>query len=112
MPSLRRGVERSGLIRPAGYRVPVKTRILAGGLHTARQQIVRVDREASGLPDRTTLQAFERAARRAVADCDALLVSDYGSGLITLAHSSRDVVSRITARRSARDTVERGRGEP
>jgi len=98
--SLRHGVERSWLIQPAGYQVPVKTRILAGGLHTARQQIVRVDREASLLPDQESLQVFERAARRAVTDCDALLVSDYGSGLITPA-----LVARLKAH-----IAKRGRG--
>ena len=29
-----------------GYRTPVKTRILAGGIHSAKQQVVRIDREA------------------------------------------------------------------
>ena len=28
------------------YRTPVKTRILAGGIHSAKQQVVRIDREA------------------------------------------------------------------
>ena len=27
------------------YRTPVKTRILAGGVHSAKQQVVRIDRE-------------------------------------------------------------------
>jgi bifunctional ADP-heptose synthase (sugar kinase/adenylyltransferase) len=30
---------------PAPYATPVKTRILAGGVHAARQQVVRIDRE-------------------------------------------------------------------
>ena len=81
--SLGRGVDRSGLIRPARHRTPLKTRILAGGLHTARQQIVRVDRDGTLEPDRQALQDFERAARRMVTGCDAVLLSDYGSGLIT-----------------------------
>ena len=41
---LRASVDVSRVLRPEGYRAPVKTRILAGGRHTARQQIVRVDR--------------------------------------------------------------------
>ena len=81
--ALAKGVDRGGLVRPAQYRTPVKTRILAGGLHSARQQIVRIDRESEVVPDARTRQAFERAARRAVTGCDAVLVSDYGSGLIT-----------------------------
>src|SRR6476646_5618241 len=44
--SLHRGVERGGVVRARAYRTPVKTRILAGGIHSAKQQIVRIDREA------------------------------------------------------------------
>ena len=40
-----KGIKRSGIVRIKNYRTPVKTRILAGGLHSARQQIVRIDRE-------------------------------------------------------------------
>src|SRR5215813_5217100 len=43
--SLHRGVDRSHIVRSRGYRTPVKTRILAGGVHSAKQQIVRIDRE-------------------------------------------------------------------
>ena len=78
-----KGVERAGIVRVKGYRTPVKTRILAGGLHSARQQIVRIDREASALDDASTHTAIERAAMEALVGCDAVLVSDYGSGLVT-----------------------------
>ena len=80
---LPRGVERSGLARPGGYRTPVKTRILAGGIHSAKQQVVRIDRFASGpVADRHRIAA-ERVARKAVTSADAVLISDYGSGLVT-----------------------------
>ncbi len=81
--TLRRGVDRKGLSRPAGYRTPVKTRILAGGIHSAKQQVVRIDRftgEAVSEPHRATA---ERAALKAARGADAVLVSDYGSGLVT-----------------------------
>ena len=42
--SLKGAVDRAGLSRPAGYHTPVKTRILAGGIHSAKQQVVRIDR--------------------------------------------------------------------
>src|SRR5690242_13770433 len=44
--SLHRGVDRKSIVSDAKYRTPVKTRILAGGVHAARQQVVRIDREA------------------------------------------------------------------
>src|SRR5262245_46883603 len=42
LQSFHRGVERTHVIRARGYRTPVKTRILAGGVHAARQQVVRI----------------------------------------------------------------------
>src|SRR6187549_1851259 len=41
---LPKGVARTRLARPGGYRTPIKTRILAGGIHSAKQQVVRIDR--------------------------------------------------------------------
>ena len=77
-----RGMDLAGVARPAGYRTPTKTRILAGGIHSAKQQVVRIDRaSAPGLA--TSHQAALTAKlARAAARCDALLVSDYGSGLV------------------------------
>ena len=81
--SLPGGVDRAWLVRPAAYQAPVKTRILAGGVHSARQQIVRIDRETEAPEDSRVGREFERAVRRALTGCDAVLVSDYGSGLVT-----------------------------
>ncbi len=81
--SLPRGVSRDVLVRPRGYETPLKTRILAGGVHSAKQQVVRIDRIQSSEPDAATARAFVAAARRAIKSADAVLVSDYGSGLIT-----------------------------
>jgi rfaE bifunctional protein kinase chain/domain len=74
-------VEHSAVVRPAAYTTPIKTRILAGGIHSAKQQVVRIDRRDEGVSD-TQRAAVERAALRAVKRADALLVSDYGSGLV------------------------------
>ena len=94
--ALRARVDTSRVLRPQGYRAPVKTRILAGGRHTARQQIVRVDRAASSPDDAALGGALARAALDAVAGCDAVLVSDYGSGLVTPA-----LFAKLTARLAA-----------
>jgi len=80
---LPRGVERAGLARPGGYRTPVKTRILAGGIHSAKQQVVRIDRFTGEPVSAEHREAAERIARKAVKGADAVLVSDYGSGLVT-----------------------------
>lgn len=78
-----KGISRAGIVTDPGYVTPVKTRILAGGVHSTKQQIVRIDK-ATGLRGRSP-------ARRAVLSrlrgfrgrLDGVLVSDYGFGLLT-----------------------------
>ena len=76
-------VDTRSLVRPKGYCTPVKTRILAGGIHTAKQQIVRIDRVVSTDYDAKSRAEFARAALKAAEGCDAILLSDYGTGLVT-----------------------------
>lgn len=78
------GIVRSGILRDRGYCTPTKTRILAGGVHTRRQQIVRVDRGATGgeLPSRIR-SALRRTLREVLRRADGLLVADYGYGSAT-----------------------------
>ncbi|MDH4064118.1 MAG: PfkB family carbohydrate kinase [Acidobacteriota bacterium] len=92
--ALPRRVDRRGLVRPAGFRTPVKTRILAGGIHSAKQQVVRVDRLSTRPVTDVERAAIWRAAEAAVGAADAVLISDYGSGLVTpgLARSVADRV--------------------
>ncbi len=80
---LHRRVTTSGIVRPRGYRTVTKTRILAGGVHSAKQQVVRIDRETAGSVEAASRQVFERRAETAVGRCDAVLISDYGFGLTT-----------------------------
>jgi rfaE bifunctional protein kinase chain/domain len=65
------------------YTTPVKTRILAGGAHSTKQQLVRIDR-ATRLSERSAARkAVLRALRQFKGRLDAVLVSDYGFGLLT-----------------------------
>ena len=80
--ALHRGVD-PRLLRVASMPTPVKTRILAGGVHSAKQQVVRIDRGVTPQITPRVRAAFERAALKAIQKADAVLVSDYGSGLIT-----------------------------
>jgi D-glycero-beta-D-manno-heptose-7-phosphate kinase len=80
----RHRVDGANVLRPAGYATPTKTRILAGGVHSAKQQVVRIDRASADLErDDRIRKAFAPHAMRAVRGADAVIVSDYGSGLIT-----------------------------
>ncbi len=77
------GVDTRGLVKLAGYATPTKTRVLAGGIHSAKQQVVRIDRRQGPVPVRDVHLAFEARLERALATCHAVIVSDYGAGLVT-----------------------------
>ena len=70
----------SGVLRDKNYLTVTKTRILAGMTHTARQQVVRLDREPETEPGRHLKRELVLAAREYVRASDVLLVSDYGYG--------------------------------
>ncbi len=73
----------SGVLKDKNYITVTKTRILAGMTHTARQQVVRVDREPQGSPNQHLIREVYLAARNYAHVSDALLVSDYGYGAAT-----------------------------
>jgi rfaE bifunctional protein kinase chain/domain len=85
----KRNVNVDGILRPQMCRTPTKTRILAGGIHSAKQQVVRIDRASCALADDHTRAAFESRVLRALRECDALLISDYGGGLVSPALVAR-----------------------
>jgi rfaE bifunctional protein kinase chain/domain len=93
------GVRQRGILRPPDYRTPTKTRVLAGGIHSAKQQIVRIDREPQGAPPPDVTAAFEAAVLAAVSEADAVLLSDYGYGLVTPELSERIVCGLSAGKR-------------
>jgi D-glycero-beta-D-manno-heptose-7-phosphate kinase len=70
----------SHLVRLAGYRTPVKTRILAGAPHAIKQQVVRYDREEPLPEDASIAPRLEEQIRAAAAEVEAAVVADYGYG--------------------------------
>jgi rfaE bifunctional protein kinase chain/domain len=101
LASFDRGVNRQLVVRTREYLTPVKTRILAGGVHSAKQQVVRIDRETSWPIAEAVSRAFAGKLTRSLAECDAVLLSDYGSGLVTpaLAAAIRARLAKRTRRR-------------
>lgn len=78
-----RGVETGGILVRPGYRTPTKVRILGGGKHSIKQQIVRYDIEDSVVLDdaerdrlAASLQDWKTAGVRAA------ILSDYGYGTV------------------------------
>lgn len=97
--ALDKRVDHRGVVRAANHHTTVKTRILAGGIHSAKQQVVRIDRAANGAIGRDTRVLFERRTFDAATKADAVLFSDYGSGLVTPAFVSK---LRTALRRAGR----------
>jgi rfaE bifunctional protein kinase chain/domain len=99
--SLHRGVDKSHVVRSRGYRTPVKTRILAGGVHSAKQQIVRIDRETDWPLSDAVSRVFAAKLKPVIEACDAVVLSDYGSGLVTpaLAELVRHAAKRYSKQR-------------
>ena len=77
----RRGIDVSHVLVVRGYATPCKTRVLAGGVHTRRQQIVRIDRgSAHGSLGASVERRLRTALGRALREAEGLLVADYGYG--------------------------------
>jgi len=70
----------SGILKDKSYMTVTKSRILAGMTHTARQQVVRIDREPEEEPSTHLKREIVRSAREYARIADALLISDYGYG--------------------------------
>lgn len=71
------GVATAGLV--IGQRpTTVKTRVVAQG-----QQVVRFDREQTGVPSRISLDALLQFLEQHLHDFDAIMVSDYAKGVVS-----------------------------
>jgi D-glycero-beta-D-manno-heptose-7-phosphate kinase len=91
-------VDTRAVVRPSGYQTPVKTRFLAGGVHSARQQVLRIDRHSRQPIAESWREAWLKHAKHAITQADAVLISDYGSGLLSPALVSR-LLAPLRARR-------------
>ena len=78
-----KGADTTGLIIDASRPTITKTRIMAGGQATVRQQVVRIDRETKQ-PLSIDIAARELTyIQKHLKDVQAVILSDYGNGSIT-----------------------------
>jgi rfaE bifunctional protein kinase chain/domain len=85
-----RGIETAGLLAVPGYATPTKTRVLAGGAHSIKQQVVRYDREDQLPDDDAWRRRLNATLAQSAGAADAVVVSDYGYGSV-----SPDVVAPL-----------------
>ena len=76
------GIETGGLVRSRRRETPLKTRILAGGLHAGRQQMLRLDRDGGPVRSSALRRSLDAALGQATARAHAIALSDYGSGVV------------------------------
>lgn len=84
---IRRGLENEGLIKDFTRRTTLKTRVIAHN-----QQIVRIDREDRRDISREVTQRMVRYLEAKIPEVDAVVISDYGKGVLT-----RELIETIVA---------------
>ncbi len=81
--ALRRwGVDVSAVSALSHYQTPTKTRILAGSVHSTRQQVIRLDREPNAPIPSDVLREFVERVEAFAASADGVILSDYHYGFV------------------------------
>jgi len=78
-----RGIDASGIVHDRGRATIRKTRVMAGGPHGQKQQILRIDQDDPiAVPEDLAARLVEAAVTR-LKDAHAVLLSDYGYGALS-----------------------------
>jgi rfaE bifunctional protein kinase chain/domain len=91
-----RGVNIALLARDAHAATSTKLRIMAGEMNAQKQQVARVDRSHRLAAAPALLARLREAADQVLASSDALLLADYGLGVL-----GDDLAAHVVARSSA-----------
>ena len=75
------GVDCSGVLITPALRTTTKVRILAGQLHSTRQQVIRIDYEGQTLEDAELRARLRDSALEHTQAADAVIISDYNYGV-------------------------------
>ncbi|OGL51715.1 MAG: hypothetical protein A3C43_11335 [Candidatus Schekmanbacteria bacterium RIFCSPHIGHO2_02_FULL_38_11] len=77
------GIPAEGIFSEKNRVTTRKTRILAGGYHTTKQQVIRIDREPDSMIKNSTEEKIINFLDSKIKKVDAVMVSDYGLGLLS-----------------------------
>src|SRR6185436_1658480 len=75
------GVDCSGVLTSSALRTTTKVRILAGQLHSTRQQVIRIDYEGETMADSQLRARLRDLVKEQAQAADAVIVSDYNYGV-------------------------------
>ena len=78
-----KNVDTKGLIVEENRPTITKTRIIAGGSATVSQQIVRIDQEVKASILKQSEESFINILKQVIDKIDAVVLSDYGSGMLS-----------------------------
>jgi rfaE bifunctional protein kinase chain/domain len=90
------GIDTANLVDRDDAPTPMKTRVMAGGRHTVRQQILRIDTDDRWPDNHEHAARAEEALAASLGETDALILSDYGMGSV----SAPAIASRSTELRA------------
>lgn len=89
------GVDCSGVLASAELKTTTKARILAGHLHSTRQQVIRIDYEGAPIQDQGLRERLREHVLEQAQSAEAVIISDYGYGVADseMATFTRDVAA-------------------
>jgi rfaE bifunctional protein kinase chain/domain len=91
-----RGVDTAGLVREREAMTSTKLRILAGEMNAQKQQVARVDRSHRVVLHPSLQSRVRELVDECVSACDAVLLADYGLGVL-----GPDIAAHALARSAA-----------
>jgi len=89
------GVDCSGVLTNPKIKTTTKARILAGHLHSTRQQVIRIDYEGDPMVDHELRERLRERVLEQAQAAEAVIISDYGYGVADaeMANFTRDVAA-------------------
>jgi rfaE bifunctional protein kinase chain/domain len=92
----RADVDCSAVFQQPGLRTTTKVRILAGQLHSTRQQVLRIDYETEPPLDEVVREQLIQRVRDKAQTADAIIISDYNYGMVdaTMAGAIREAAAK------------------
>lgn len=89
------GVDCNSVLATDKVKTTTKARILAGHLHSTRQQVIRIDYEGEPLTDADLRERLRERLLEQAQSAEAVIISDYGYGVADaeMAMFTRDVAS-------------------
>lgn len=78
----KKDINTDGIVINKDSHTTVKTRVMAGGFHTSRQQVIRIDKESKEEFKEVIEKKIINFIKENLKNSDAVLISDYGYGVL------------------------------